>query len=103
MAYHHILDISQITQKLFSFLRPGGQLLVADYELLDLEGSPPDDKYSDIVAHPSGIVRPTIWAAFSQAGLEKLTWETVIEHAKLHGRSVRVFLAGGTRPGARSS
>jgi hypothetical protein len=99
MAYHHIPSISGITQRLSGLLKPGGQLLVSDYELTD--GSCGKNRYPDIVAHPDGITRETIQNAFSEAGLDKesFTFDTVIEKAKLHGRSVRVFLAGGVRPG----
>jgi hypothetical protein len=99
MAYHHIPSISKITQRLSELLKPGGQLLVSDYELTD--DNHEESKYPDIVAHPNGITCETIQTAFSGAGLDKdsFTWDIVIEKAKLHGRSVRVFLAGGVRSG----
>ncbi|KAJ7574025.1 S-adenosyl-L-methionine-dependent methyltransferase [Mycena floridula] len=94
LAYHHFPSIEKMTAILRFFVKPGGSILVADYEAQEEVG--PGGAYADIVPHPSGFSPLTMREIFEKAELTDVAVE-IVTKAKLHGRDVSVFLAKGTK------
>ncbi|KDQ18549.1 hypothetical protein BOTBODRAFT_28936 [Botryobasidium botryosum FD-172 SS1] len=96
-AYHHILSIEDVTKNLFSYLKPGGALLVVDL----VRGKHAADFHSQasehVVAHRGGFIESEIRAAFEDAGLGQFEWGIAAE-VRSQGRELELFIAKGVKP-----
>ena len=113
MAYHHFDSISEKTNTLAYFLKPGGSLIIVDFQRLNKEdpGSAAEsadtiklghtiteEKYKEIVAHLSGFGEDEIRGVFEGAGLTSSSYENFAT-ARMGGFfNVKVFLAKGVKP-----
>lgn len=96
MAYHHLPFPQETTRLLAFFVKPGGTLLVADYQAED-DGTAIPDTHADIVAHKAGFNEAQMKDMFDRAGLDAFSLERVLS-AKMHGHGVIIFLAKGEKP-----
>ncbi len=96
MAYHHLPFPQETTKRLAFFVKPGGTLLVTDYQAEDDDTTLPD-AHADIVAHKAGFTEEQMKEMFDRAGLDAFSLEQVIS-AKMHGHGVKIFLAKGEKP-----
>jgi hypothetical protein len=102
MSYHHFPSIAKTTQLLFDFLAPNGVLIVVDIlNSLD-EHIKFDETYDHIVPHGSGFDEATMQSTFEDAGLRNFNF-VKIASGKMHGRSVNLFMASGTKPAYMST
>lgn len=121
MAYHHFASISEKTKTLAFFLKPGGALIVVDFQKQNLTKEDPpgsaasespdtviklghdlggatEEKMKEIVAHVSGFGEEEIRGAFEGAGLTSFSHENIVK-ARLGGfLDVKIFLAKGVKP-----
>lgn len=107
-SYHHFPDIHSITRMLFSFLKPGGSLLVADIlneshtnthpEHPQHDAKEPEllEKYKHIVVHKSGFTETEMRENLEGAGLRGFEFH-IAASASLHGKDVKFFLARGVK------
>ncbi|PBK83177.1 S-adenosyl-L-methionine-dependent methyltransferase [Armillaria gallica] len=93
MAYHHLPFPQETTKRLAFFVKPGGTLLVTDYQAEDDDTALPD-AHADIVAHKAGFNEEQMKEMFDRAGLDGFSLEQIIS-ARMHGHGVKIFLAKG--------
>lgn len=103
MAYHHFQDILAMTKILAFFLKPGGSLLVADFQTNDTEGhvgatAIADSKWKHIVAHTGGFSNEVMKNTIEGAGLIEFTIEHSIKAKGMGAQEVNIFLAKGVKP-----
>ena len=99
MAYHHFSSIEQTTRVLFSFLKPGGTLLVADgvkSDEMDPFGQG-DSLPRHIVAHRGGFAESEIREAFEKAGFADISWRPSVR-ISIKEKEMKIFVAKGIRP-----
>ncbi|KAK0455185.1 S-adenosyl-L-methionine-dependent methyltransferase [Desarmillaria tabescens] len=96
MAYHHMPFPQETTKRLAFFVKPGGILLVTDYQAEDdATGFP--NTHANIVAHKAGFNEEQMKEMFDGAGLGVFSLEKIVS-AKMHGHGVKIFLAKGEKP-----
>ncbi|KAI0344984.1 S-adenosyl-L-methionine-dependent methyltransferase [Trametopsis cervina] len=100
-AYHHFPDVNEITRILYTFLKPGGALLITD----GIRDPSPDalladaevqEKYGHVIAHKGGFSDAEVREIFENAGLVGFDYRPAGE-ATWQGRTLRFFLARGLR------
>jgi len=93
MAAHHVDDTAALMTTLFTHLRPGGRLALADLDAEDGTFHPPG---IEGVFH-EGFERGALQALAEQAGFTDVGFVTATEVHK-EGRAYPVFLMTATRP-----
>ncbi|KAG7453119.1 hexaprenyldihydroxybenzoate methyltransferase [Guyanagaster necrorhizus] len=96
MAYHHLPFPQETTKRLTFFVKPGGTLLVTDYQAENDDAAFPN-AHADIVPHKTGFKEEQMKEMFDRAGLDAFSLEKIIS-AKMHGHGVKIFLAKGEKP-----
>ncbi|TFY81473.1 hypothetical protein EWM64_g2537 [Hericium alpestre] len=97
MAYHHFASIGDISRVLAFFLKPGGQLMIADITRMTDGGELVAPEYHHIVPHTAGLSEADMRAAFEDAGLREFSFEKLAP-GKMHGGAVDFFFARATKP-----
>jgi len=91
MTLHHVPDTGDLLRKLYTLLRPGGHLCVADLDAEDGSFHGPD-----VDVH-HGFDRDALGAALGAAGFNDVRFDTCLQITK-GTRSYGVFLAVASRP-----
>ena len=94
-AYHHFESIEQVTKCLAYFLKPGGSLLVVDFQKVDRDTF--DDKRRAVVPHMAGISEAKMKSAFEEAGLTSVTYQFAFS-MEWQGAPMADFIATGVKP-----
>lgn len=127
LAYHHFASIRAVSQRLASFLKAGGVLLVADNintksdqtnrsgdglqdtlaiaqcTVKDIPDLETDELHShgktpsNVVPHKFGFTRSQLEEAFTFAGLSDFSFRQRVR-AKRGSREMNIFVARGVRP-----
>ncbi|KAH8928324.1 S-adenosyl-L-methionine-dependent methyltransferase, partial [Atractiella rhizophila] len=81
LVFHHIPSLSAILSVLFSILKPGGHLLVSDFELTEWSRSfHPESKMEGVERH--GLDKAEMTSLFVQAGFGDVSVTTAFEVEK---------------------
>ncbi|KAK0210155.1 S-adenosyl-L-methionine-dependent methyltransferase [Desarmillaria ectypa] len=101
MAYHHLPFPQETTKRLAFFVKPGGTLLVTDYQAEDNDTVLPN-VHADIVAHKAGFNEEQMKEMFDGAELVAFSLKNIIS-AKMHGHDVKIFIAKGEKSSSPGS
>jgi SAM-dependent methyltransferase len=107
MAYHHFAEPAKVTQALSRFLRPGGVLLIADWQPETDESAegkdvrkvpgPPEGVPEGVVAHHHGYTESTMKSLYEAGGLTLENYLTDVGEFDMKGKICHVFVSKGVK------
>jgi len=97
MAMHHVQDTDRLLDRFREYLKPGGQLALADLDSEDGTFHPPN---TEGVFH-HGFDRESLRRKLEAAGFKAVSFQTAAEITREDGRTYPVFLVTARAPSAR--
>ncbi|KAK2464119.1 hypothetical protein APHAL10511_003867 [Amanita phalloides] len=95
-SYHHFESIDKVTSILAYFLKPGGTLIVLDFEKTEREFAT-DEVHRKMIPHTKGLDKAEIFRAFAHGNLEAASYQHAFK-ARVSDIPHSYFVAIGVKP-----